>query len=198
MKFPLILLVFLWLLFFASHSWLASERIKNWSYRHIGLSKKSYRLFYSVLSTFLVGSIYAIPHFYPEKQLFVFSFGLKLIFIFVLILGGIIAALPFRYISGSEFIGLKAPKEESSKTITPLVLNGIYKWVRHPIYSGLILVYFAWFGLFPTLYNAINTLLILLYLPIGIYLEEQKLIAHFGSSYLHYKQEVKAIIPKIL
>ena len=40
--------------------------------------------------------------------------------------------------------------------------------------------------------------MVFLYLPFGIYWEEQKLILHFGKAYLDYKKSVKALIPKIL
>jgi protein-S-isoprenylcysteine O-methyltransferase Ste14 len=35
----------------------------------------------------------------------------------------------------------------------------------------------------------------LLYLPVGISLEEQKLVREFGEQYLQYKKEVKMLIP---
>jgi methanethiol S-methyltransferase len=36
-----------------------------------------------------------------------------------------------------------------------------------------------------------------LYLPIGIHLEEGKLIAVFGEEYRKYREEVPALIPKL-
>ncbi|MFT6214861.1 MAG: protein-S-isoprenylcysteine O-methyltransferase Ste14 [Roseivirga sp.] len=38
---------------------------------------------------------------------------------------------------------------------------------------------------------------LLIYLPIGIYLEEKKLIQTYGKAYIKYKEEVPALIPKI-
>jgi protein-S-isoprenylcysteine O-methyltransferase Ste14 len=49
----------------------------------------------------------------------------------------------------------------------------------------------------PTLANLASALCIFLYLPLGIYLEEKKLIQQYGDRYIQYKKEVPAILPKI-
>jgi protein-S-isoprenylcysteine O-methyltransferase Ste14 len=113
----------------------------------------------------------------------------------VLILNGILFNLfAFKNISVSEFIGLTSHTEVSGK----LIQKGIYTFVRHPIYTGVISLFMGVFLYQPTLYNALNFGGIIIYLPIGIYLEEQKLIELYGSAYLDYRKKVKAVIPFLI
>ncbi len=73
--------------------------------------------------------------------------------------------------------------------VTPL----FYRVVRHPIYLGFIIAFWA----APTmsqgrLFFAVMTTA---YIFIGIQLEEHDLVAHFGDRYRAYRKQVSMIIP---
>jgi protein-S-isoprenylcysteine O-methyltransferase len=79
-----------------------------------------------------------------------------------------------------------------------LIRTGPYRWVRHPIYSGLLLamlgtaIYFGqWRGL-------VGMAVGLTGFWMKARLEETFLIEQFGEEYIEYKKEVKALIPSVL
>jgi protein-S-isoprenylcysteine O-methyltransferase len=80
-----------------------------------------------------------------------------------------------------------------------LVTEGPYRYVRHPIYSGM-------FGLMAATGALVCAQMVLpvavaLYL-IGFYLrivvEENLLLQHFGTGYEDYREKVKALIPFLI
>ncbi|QEH31807.1 hypothetical protein OJF2_02720 [Aquisphaera giovannonii] len=97
-----------------------------------------------------------------------------------------------------EFLGwaqLFGPASASERTagMPELRTTGIYGWVRHPVYTGLL----AMFLLGPTL--SLDRLTVFLaalaYLSVGIPVEERKLIRLFGDAYVEYRRRVPALLP---
>jgi methanethiol S-methyltransferase len=76
-----------------------------------------------------------------------------------------------------------------------LVRDGVHGRIRHPIYTGIIMAALGWVLLWPTVPVIISVLITFIYLPIGIQLEEQKLIGQFGEEYIRYRSEVPALVP---
>ncbi len=69
----------------------------------------------------------------------------------------------------------------------------LYRWVRHPLYLGLLLAFWATptmtFG--HLLFAIANTGYILL----GLSLEERDLLAVFGDQYRRYREQVSMLVP---
>jgi protein-S-isoprenylcysteine O-methyltransferase Ste14 len=78
-----------------------------------------------------------------------------------------------------------------------LVIEGLNRYVRHPLYAGTILIVLGLVVFLPTMTNLIVFILILIYTLIGIKLEEKKLVEQFGQEYEDYRKNVPMLIPKI-
>ena len=74
-----------------------------------------------------------------------------------------------------------------------LVTNGLYRFVRHPLYFFSLLV--LWFNPVMGLNGLIFTIASTLYFWIGSIYEERKLLAFFGDAYRDYQQQVPRLIP---
>jgi len=69
----------------------------------------------------------------------------------------------------------------------------LYRWVRHPLYLGLLLAFWATptMTLGHLLFASANTG----YILIGLSLEERDLLAVFGDQYRRYRQQVSMLVP---
>ena len=95
-----------------------------------------------------------------------------------------------------ELLGLKQAysnltgrKMQSSKFRTP----GFYKFVRHPIYLGFTIAF--WATPIMTTAHLLFAIGTLGYTLVGIFLEEKDLVTMFGEEYKNYKSEVSMLIP---
>ena len=78
-----------------------------------------------------------------------------------------------------------------------LVVSGLYKYVRNPIYVGLLLViigHFLWFGYWNLLIYAM--FVFLLFSAVVILYEEPTLKRNFGAAYEDYLKRVPRWIPR--
>ena len=68
-----------------------------------------------------------------------------------------------------------------------------YKWVRHPLYLGFILAF--WATPTMTVGHLVFALGMLGYILGAIQLEERDLIREFGARYLAYREQVRGLVP---
>jgi protein-S-isoprenylcysteine O-methyltransferase Ste14 len=76
-----------------------------------------------------------------------------------------------------------------------LVTNGIYHWIRHPAYLGLIMLIL---GIPVFLSSVLGFLVMLLIVPLLLHrikLEEAMLVGRFGDEYRNYVKLTKKLIP---
>ncbi|MCU0368865.1 MAG: isoprenylcysteine carboxylmethyltransferase family protein [Cyclobacteriaceae bacterium] len=187
---PYVLLILFWFLYFLFHSLLAANSVKQYFENKLRASFKYYRFAYSTFATIGLLGIMLYSGLIPKDYLFTSRGVVRYISLVCAAFSVIIFKQAFRGYKFSFFIGLKHGEEE-------FVTSGILKHVRHPLYSATILIVLGYFLFEPTLATLASALCIFLYLPLGIYLEEKKLIQQYGDRYIQYKKEVPSIIPKI-
>lgn len=183
------LLVGGWFAYFLLHSLLASLAVKHVAERALGRAFRFYRAAYSFVAVgglvtlmWLNGSIEAPFFVEPQGLLRILSFVLTL-------MGAMIIQTAFRQYRLWSFLGFGSE---------PSVLrrHGILGVIRHPIYSGIILITMGLFLFVPNMPTLISCMSIFIYIPIGIALEEKKLVKEYGQLYLDYCKEVPALIPR--
>jgi protein-S-isoprenylcysteine O-methyltransferase Ste14 len=77
-----------------------------------------------------------------------------------------------------------------------LVQSGVYAWVRHPIYSGVILAMLAWAVLELSLSHGMGAIAAVLFFNAKASREETWLTAQYPD-YAAYQQRVKKLLPGV-
>ncbi|MEM9857328.1 MAG: NnrU family protein [Bacteroidota bacterium] len=181
-------LAVLWSLYFLHHSLLSSGSIKA-KLLKAGVSLRTQRLIYSLIST--IGLLLLL--FYngalggdkllPEHR------GVKAFALFLAAAGVFIIREAFKAYNFSAFLGFTEESKEDLK------VTGILAHIRHPLYSATILIFCGFFLYDSRLASLISLVCVLTYLPLGIWLEEKKLIMLYGEKYVQYTQAVPALLP---
>lgn len=175
------------------HSFLASRAAKAWAEQRFGKSlvTRTYRLFFNLVGIVTLFPVFALVFLLPDQPLYVVPLYLEPIFLIGQGIGIVILASALGLTGFLDFAGLK---QLTGREQTPeLVTHGIYRYMRHPLYTGSMLV--LW--LMPSM--SVNwfafILGISLYFIIGARYEERKLETYFGKRYTDYKANTPAFMP---
>lgn len=177
------------------HSLLASRHFKRWVMRRTGeaLYRRAYRLFFSGMAVVTAIPLLALAALLPDHL--IYRIPTPWVTVTLLLQGAALLALLAGVLQTGAlaFIGLRqltAPDATQEK----LVVSGLYRWVRHPLYSASFVL------LWLTPQMTWNTLALNLglsaYLWIGSIFEERKLEEQFGAAYADYRQRTPRILPK--
>ena len=105
---------------------------------------------------------------------------------------------PFIALSGFYCLKkLGKPTDEWENT-TRLINRGIFRYIRHPLYSSLILLSLGILLRNVTLMPIILCSICMLFLITASLVEEKENLAKFGDAYMDYKETTRRYIPFIL
>jgi len=177
------------LLFGVSHSLLATQMCRQYAAR-LGIRATSYRLYYSLLATLLTALWLWMVHALPDAPLYALEGGTRIAFFAMQAIGIGIILLSFRAFNAAIFLGLKNMPE----TGEPFVEKGIYRHMRHPMYSGFMLLLLA--SPVQSMNSLHLSLAVCAYFIIGSLFEEHRMqLLH--PSYDKYRRCVPAFFPRI-
>ena len=190
----LIVNILLMSLFAAQHSVMARRQFKEWWTQYVpkSVERSTYVLFASLVLVLLFWQWRPIPTVLwhvVNPQIAMAIIGLSFV-------GWLIVLTSTFLINHFELFGLHQVVNNLSgrpmpvpRFRTPL----FYKLVRHPIYLGFIVAFWAVpiMTVGHLLFAAVTTA----YIIVGILLEENDLIDMFGDDYRHYRNRVSMLIP---
>jgi protein-S-isoprenylcysteine O-methyltransferase Ste14 len=81
---------------------------------------------------------------------------------------------------------------------TALVTTGIYRYIRHPLYSSLLLLAWGIFFKLPSLFGGILVILATVFLVLTAKADEAECTKFFGPAYQDYMKKTRMFIPFLL
>jgi len=185
----ILLVWFSGLVFGLLHSFTASNRCKVLFYS-AGMQPHQYRLLYSVAGALTTVAWVWFVQQLTDTQLYQSSGLVWWLLLSLQLLGAAIALAALLPIDGAVFLGLR----KSPSDADPFVVEGIYKFIRHPMYSGAMLILL--FMPEQTM-NGLNfAIMVSVYFVVGSKFEEKRMLLEH-SDYESYQKTVPAFIPKL-
>lgn len=182
-------IVLAWTLYGALHSWLAGESCKAWVARRWPRLRPAYRLLYNLLALLSLWLPLWLTARHPGAALWHWPGWIAWPAAVVAVAGYLWS---LRWYDGLDFLGLRQWRQGGMATAEGLVLSPLHRHVRHPWYAlGLLLLWTrdlnaAWLT---------SALVVTVYLLVGSWLEERKLLRLYGEAYRRYRQRVPALVP---
>lgn len=175
------------------HSLLASRACKRWIRTRFGPPvDRFYRLGYNLLAIVSFLPVLALLAWRPGDVIYRLGIPWNAIAVAGQLLAATLLGIGLLQSDAWSFLGLRQlthPEQSPS----PLVVSGLYRWVRHPLYSAGL----AFIWLTPWMTSGLLGLNLVLtaYVIAGSRLEERRLLAEFGVSYREYQRQVPSLIP---
>lgn len=187
-----IILAVCWMAYGAIHSLLADTRIKKWLSGHMGSQRRYYRLFYNIFALLTLAILLHYQLSIPAVAMWAQHPVIWISGILVCISGLTLMTISIK----KYFFNLSGLYQEDMDDSPPaLCIDGIHRYVRHPLYLGTFAFIWGLWIMYPFWTFAVMNACITLYTLVGIRLEEKKLLAIYGASYRQYQMSVPMIVP---
>lgn len=183
-----------WLSFGIVHSLLATVAGREWLVRLCGAY---HRIAYNLIAVVYFAALLILGRWlFAERAVFVRPVWLYAVMTLMVIGGIVILIVALRGYDLGRFTGLTQVRAgRAGATLAedePLKLDGLHRYVRHPLYTGGFLV--LW-GLAHDPMSVATAVWASLYLLIGTWFEERRLLRVYGEAYAQYRLRVPAFMP---
>lgn len=176
------------------HSWLASLQAKVQARNWFGAgAERWYRLTYNAFAMVTLIPVLVLPLLLPDRSLY--KIPLPWLVLSLAFQGLAALALVAGLLDTGvwSFLGLRQLLQPPTEEPPGLIMRGLYRWVRHPLYTaGLLLI---WLLPVMTVNLLALNLGLTLYIVIGAKFEERKLVREFGQAYIEYQRCVPMLVP---
>jgi protein-S-isoprenylcysteine O-methyltransferase Ste14 len=176
------------------HSLLASLPIKAWVRRRLGpAADRYYRLVYNGIAALTFLPVLALAAALPGQTLYRLHLPWTLLALGMQLFAVCVLALGVLQTGAGSFLGLR-PFLNPQETAAPrLVVTGLYRYVRHPLYSAGLL--FLWLTPVMTTNLLAMAAGLTIYILVGTLHEEYRLMREFGEAYREYRRRTPMLIP---
>jgi len=178
------------------HSLLATVGTKTRVRRWFGPgSDRWYRLAFNLIGILTFLPILGLLALYPGETLYVIPTPWSYLTLTGQLLAIVALVIGLLQTGVWTFLGFEQLLVKSTDSSPPMVTSGLYRWVRHPLYTaGLV---FIWLTPLMTANLLVLNLGLTIYLVVGAFYEERKLVREYGEQYLRYQEQVPMLVPLI-
>jgi methanethiol S-methyltransferase len=176
------------------HSWLASFSSKRLARKVFGVGiDRYYRLIFVLLAVLTLTPVLAMVVFLPSRTLWIIPTPWIFLTLGIQFLALVALVTTTLQTDVMAFAGVRQVLQPEMEHENELVIMGLYRLVRHPLYLFSIIL----FWLFPHMTDLTFAFFLAgtLYFLIGTIPEERKLVKTFGEQYRQYQREVSFLIP---
>ncbi len=189
-------LSFLWIIWCFLHSFFIALSFVQKIEHKLGDSFRYYRLLYNLFAFISLIPVYLYTRSLYTEPFWIWTGKLLIVKYFLVFTGFVLLWLGSKSFSMKQFTGIsQALKSNSFRTLNKkgdISSNGVLKFIRHPWYtSGIVLIWSQNFDIT----RLIVAIILTIYIVIGAFLEEQKLLREFGDSYKNYRESVSMFFP---
>jgi methanethiol S-methyltransferase len=181
------------------HSLLATIGFKQWLKRVFGAaSDRWYRLAYNLFAGLTLLPLVPLLALLPDQRLYFVPSPWRWFMVAGQGLAVVGATISLLQAGLFDFLGLSQLVSEQVPLLPAeagsLRTDGLYGWMRHPLYSFSIL--FLWLTPAMTVNLLATFALFTFYFYLGSVHEERRLRAEFGSVYRDYQRQVPRFVPR--
>jgi protein-S-isoprenylcysteine O-methyltransferase Ste14 len=180
----------------ALHSGMISVRVTRLLQKHGGRHFRLYRLFFNIVALLTLIPVIVYQRSIQGEALFSWEGYPRIAQVLFIVAGIVLFLLGAKKYDARQFMGLSqlstSNHSQSLASDGKLDTSGVHQFVRHPWYTGLLLI--LWARPLDISTIIINTVFSA-YLLIGSWLEERKLVMEFGDAYRQYQEDVSMLLP---